>query len=130
MKQHITTEQINGLSKKGQGRLRRWWKPRDGDWYAHSSHRAWFTMLAHGAAKLEKNDNLPLLSIGQIIEFLDDTTGENFRTVGSKDVSQRSIGSPWHHWFTIHWNEDMELCDALWEAVKEVLEEGNVKLKK
>ena len=94
MKQYITLEQLNELSEKGKERLREW------------------------ANNKSYDDNLILtddgryfqqLSIGQIIEFLD----ENKRilvVIGKKKIK----GITWKF-------EEEELCDALWKAVKNIL---------
>jgi len=114
MKQHITSKQLNELSDKGKERLREWCEDKK-----------------YGKEKIEelkwqggdiRHWKIPLLSIGQMIEFLDEK-GEYLLLDLNKD----------HLWCnatnhtTIHSGIgninifDIELCDALWEAVKEVL---------
>ena len=143
MKQHITTKQLNELSEKGKKRLRKWWKPWAGDNFTITTHSIWvskiclfeedgyiFHWLEYSEKSLgnmrfikEKVENtLPLLSIGQLIEFLDEHSGEDIANYSEKAVDVHTVGEPWHHWFTIHWDQGQELCDALWEAVKETLE--------
>ncbi len=108
MKQHITVKQLKELSDFGKGKLRKWW----------------------GKGKQKKNAywwtdklNLPLLSIGQMIEFLDEQSGEDISSYSERAGNVHTVGKPWHHWFTIHWDKEYdELCDALWEAVKEISE--------
>jgi len=114
MKQHITTEQLDfELNDKGKAKLRSWWKPKIGDLY-----------IWHDGDKTPK---YPLLSIGQMIEFLKEqgsfgmeevekSNGTNIKTIWELD----SI----NEW--IHIGEKEELCDSLWEAVKDVLKNVNV----
>jgi len=52
----------------------------------------------------------PFLSIGQMIEFLDEKQGI---------FEFKRIGDDW----LVNRNRSEELCDALWEACKEVLDE-------
>lgn len=94
MKQHITKEQLDELKDKT------------------AIYRAFVKDKEHGY----------LLSIGQMIEFLDEHENIKGMYFGSG-----SIGWEWENEES---NLDMfrtnkfpnELCDALWEAVKEVLE--------
>ena len=94
MKQHITPKQLNELSEKGYKKLVDWAEDRN-------------------RVKGEVGTVYPLLSIGQMIEFLD---GKfiNFWRGQRKD------------WLiVIDDNHEVivkkELCDCLWEAVKEIL---------
>jgi len=108
MKQHITIEQLEELTLEQRMKIGRWLFPPS-------------QVLTH---------EIPLLSIGQIIEYLDE----------KMPISMIGHQSEWHggKWY---WNggeipkelterslEDSlktyqaeELCDALWEAVKETL---------
>jgi hypothetical protein len=47
----------------------------------------------------------PLLSLGQLIQYLDE---------------KKILGGQMRK---IEWNQNIELCDALWQTVKEILEE-------
>lgn len=116
MKQHITVEQLKELDEKGKKKLREWWKIKDGNiyWFPKDEERNEGTaVFKYGMIPDDKDT--PLLSIGQMIEFL----GENwyhrlfyFTTVtggyGLSGLMKRYDG---------------EFCDALWMAVKEVLNE-------
>ncbi len=94
MKQHITTKQLNELSEKGENYLIKWWKKSQGD------------------------ADIVLLSIGQLIEFLGNSIEEEFI------YAQWDTNNNCESWVV---NADGEsyrsknLVDALWEAVKEVL---------
>ena len=100
MKQHITVEQLNKLSEKEKDRAREW-----------------------VIQKLETNpswNNVPLneesllLSIGQMIEFLlEKNPHRNYWFQCQGEVCC---------WFHPIESKHKELVDALWEAVKEVLE--------
>ena len=140
MKQHITVEQLNELSEKGKEKLRKWWKPQDTDlvwnWknkgepeinHACNYQEAWDS----SAGSDGYGNCFPLLSIGQMIEFLDDkrlhVPYNNDNLVEFFGVSKYGLG----HWYVGVDGSDelastdhirLELCDALWEAVKEVLE--------
>ena len=92
MKQHITAEQLKELSKKGKERLGKWWKPKWGDritsiekissekeihslgfitYYNAAGFMVEFKKPPFSAYK-DKADLSPLLSIGQMIEFLEE----------------------------------------------------------
>lgn len=90
MKQTITPEQLDELSEGGLYKLR--------DWLESIN-------IIEGLPA----DRKPLLSIGQMIEFLD----------GHGAQAQFKLGIAIAKWSE---RDEPELCDALWEAVKEVLE--------
>lgn len=106
MKQHVTIEQLNELSQSAREKLRKYKL----DSWAEPLHDARKTGPHAGKiyyAQIPTEEYL--LSIGQMIEFL----GEDW----------------WFDLFDIPDTEgaviktyDGELCDALWETVKEVLE--------
>jgi len=96
MKQNITADQLGELSEKGKLHLWSW-----------SKTRGRFGMVA----SLNKFEYpLPLLSIGNMIEFLEDV----------------SIHKWYGRWYVEPKNMNeivkRELCDVLWSACKEVLE--------
>ena len=125
MKQNITPEQLNELSDKGKEKLRKWWIPRRGDIvYGNSpvEENRLISLVAENVDEKGISDNesyvwipkekgLPLLSIGQMIEFLDEDAD-----------SLMNMGD---HWIVYDRKNDslfkVELADALWEACKEVL---------
>lgn len=102
MKQHITIEQLNELSEKAKKKLGKKWVLQEGDKYG-----GYWTVdgLREGIMQMDDDGELcpqggvwllPLLSIGQMIEFL---------------------GNGW--WTKVNsLGEINDLCDALWEAVK------------
>lgn len=133
MKQHITPKQLNELSEKGKEKLRKWWKPKEGDWfiskdagydivrtwpYIDDKNRIesseWDGIGGYNDFYLE--DCLPLLSIGQMIEFLGT---ELSITIGQeKEGYSIGISRPDSYAYI----PTKELADALWEACKEILE--------
>lgn len=111
MKQHITPEQLNELSEKGRERLRKWWKPD-------------FDTITYYDAKTDKKvksepltEHLPLLSIGQMIEFLGDLDW-----FVAEDALERVFVDDMYPDHTLLMASPGTYCDALWEAVKEELE--------
>lgn len=102
MKQNITTEQIAELTEKEKQKL--------SDWI--------FNRIQPSVEPF-----VPLLSIGQMIEFLDNSLPEV--KGGDNPNIFISEGREWSVVFDLSRARKeytaVELCDALWEAVKEVL---------
>ncbi len=127
------------LTDEQKKRLREWWEPKRGDMiisdkdsrvriigdpfdnhFATQFHP--FADLLYATDLIPLRVCLPLLSIGQMIELVQNnkTPGETFQ-----------IGPPgglintWGVWYGVcHFPkkyENLELADALWQAVKEVL---------
>lgn len=127
MKQNITVEQLNDLSDKGKEKLRAWWKPQEGDRIIGPEGE--FVATYHdddccggdycqyqreqcGLFQWSSDKVLPLISIGQMIEFLYEHHGNLWPRLGMFvfDDNKR-----------IHCMTN-RLCDALYQACKEVLE--------
>jgi hypothetical protein len=95
MKQHITDKQLNELSIDAKIKLRTW-------------------LLQNCPSKEDDYIQLANLTIGQMIEFLK----EHCKLVDTQS---------WIKYGSVIYGEDKknkqseELCDALWEAVKEVV---------
>ena len=146
MKQHITIDQLNELSDKGKKKLIKWWEPKEGDKFLNWDEEVFYGELSSsteaesyepdkiyfkGSAGEGKEKNLPLLSTGQMIEFL-----------GWLDITIYAGKQPTRYMRKKYPNKNLDLwivqdgdyenasrsfngnciCDALWEAVKEVLE--------
>lgn len=140
MKQHITIEQLNELSKNGQEKLKEWWKPQLDHIVAYKNYDQGVPLylvvdndMRSGWSfdqAMEGVIVLPLLSIGQMIEFLDEHN--HFSPKGNiVGIVKEYVGSD-EYWWGLKYeayndkmvmNSDKELCDALWEAVKEVLQD-------
>ena len=101
MKQQITDKQLNELSEKGAIKLREWSHSK----YANDDkdYPNW-----NNFDKENKYGLLPLLSIGQMIEFLDENRDLEIEAGFEKGIL---------------WWKSEELCDALWEDTKEALNE-------
>jgi hypothetical protein len=99
MKQNITTEQLNELSDNSYRILLEWGTER-----GYDSNSSW-----------------PLLSIGQMIEFLGE--GRDDDSYVDDNYDHVIIHGEWgfSNDLAIAWDGE-ELCDVLWEAVKEKLE--------
>jgi hypothetical protein len=118
MKQRITVEQLNELTDEQKERLRVWWKPQIGDWIIDTEEMegpiedlnkgGGDPIYSYGGKWItEKSKCLPLLSIGQMIELTESTNIIKYN--GGWALEEDAIS--FHD----------ELCDALWEAVKQVL---------
>ena len=106
MKLHIDQTQLNELSEKGKKKLRKWWKPKKDD----KAYSWWKDK--HNVDNPRLTKPLPLLSIGQMIEFLEDDWWEKLTQIIGYGNDAYVDG-----------DKNKDLADALWEAVKEVLNE-------
>jgi hypothetical protein len=110
MKQRITCEQLKELTEEQKQRLREWWKPQEHDIYVVWGD--YVTAVGKGCeSDINKENCTPLLSIGQMIEIV----ANHFKEVKMPVVQ---IGDEVK---TDFYGAMMPLCDALWQAVKEVL---------
>lgn len=111
MKQHIIEKQLNELSEEGKEKLAGWYGQPE-----RRNHRDNYCVVCnkplHTDNKRISRFILPLLSIGQMIEFLGDNNKRLVEIVAYYSRATKSVVK----------NYEGELCDALWEAVKEVLE--------
>lgn len=106
MKQNITLEQVNELNEDQKHQLTNWFRD-EGPW---------------DIVELTNEDKIPLLNIGQMIEFLGNP---EIRQVEMEEDESGTIVK-WIVELPSNWNSSVELCDALWSAIKRVLtyEEG------
>ena len=117
MKQNITIEQLNELSEKGKKKLRKWWKPKEGDLFLDTIGEGQVVWCCEDDVE---EGSLPLLSIGQMIEFLDEHLLE-----GNYQIQRNGERNSWRlNSDDIEFDEEgkSELCDMSWQAVKEILE--------
>jgi hypothetical protein len=121
MKQIITVEQLMELTEEQKQRLRELWKREFGDVFYITDYkdnkeaqmqvmdRVWQLIV-----KDYRKEFLPLLSIGQMIELLIQHHGEYW-----SDSISKINGTTYSK--NIYFTYEDELCDALWQAVKQVL---------
>ena len=120
MKQHIEIEQWNELDAAGKQKIREWSKTHSNGRLPHlvygkKLHDDSDSFTIHSSTRREDlaSSYAVLLTIGQMIELLGEDRVKNVLT-------EEYPGYEFNELRWIEW-EDKELCDALWEAVKEVL---------
>lgn len=132
MKQHITPQDLDQLTPEGKEKLRAWWTPAEGDicWSrsptAYPEEDRHIDVLAfhdrdccggdqcdydreRDGLLMSKSGYLPLLTIGQIIQLIEDLELE---------VTHYHHGTGFK---TITWDNKQELLDSLWTAVVDEL---------
>ena len=102
MKQHIDLSDLESLSEKGKEKLREW----AGNKQIEAIESAGYQVKIYG----NNDDFTPLLSIGQMIEFLN-----------TRAMTIQNYKTGWKLEHNYDYASD-ELCDSLWAAVKEELE--------
>ena len=113
MKQHITIEQFKELDHAARERLRTWCFETYPDGFLNRGD--------------EEDCTNPLLSIGQMIDFLDENGWDFSNDYIGRGTPMSSDEAPWgvkcdiDFEYTVVIGTHAELCDALWECVKEVL---------
>lgn len=137
MKQHLELADLDKLTPEGKERLRKWWTPSKGDHIVQDVTRYgkrevdeylvcqaeklgpyWTIAIDFEYDTVSKKDCLPLLSIGQLIEFIMEYANNIEIIMDDSDltwhvrVGDDSYGSP-----------DIEFIDALWDAALEILNE-------
>lgn len=104
MKKRITREQLQELSEEQQKILTINWTPEVGDYFVdllNDDQKEYYVTDVENISKPHLK-NVPLLSIGQMIEALQES-GNQIYLDGT-------------HWY------DTEVCDKLWENIKTVLD--------
>jgi hypothetical protein len=109
MKQHITEDQLNQLSDKNKKKLIEWIYDHD-----YEDNLIWYEQTC-GEDNCCSESRINPLSIGQMIEFMDGNFINFWR--GKRDDWLIIIDDDKHI-------VKKELVDALWDAVKEVLNEN------
>lgn len=110
MKQNITEEQLNELSQKQKLNLFTWW-----------SSNYHLKPVPESQGKYLYGNNM-LLSIGQMIEFLNEHLKRNMFIYQVYKQTQVPLQTKWKVQNEINEPSDIELCDTLWKAVKDILE--------
>lgn len=127
-----------GAFTSGQKKARESWTPQHGDFvfYYNAFGRVEETTLGEFAidgervsdtgcgccsGSIEIKDLFPLFGIGQMIEIL-----SSYMLINKGEGMTRSINGVWHIYLSLKGKVytfiDKELSDALWEALKKVLE--------
>jgi hypothetical protein len=129
LKQRITVEQLQELTEEQQQRLREWWKREFGDVFYITDYknnkeaqlqvldRSWQLIV-----KEYRKEFLPLLSIGQMIALIESKDDCINITKLLTDIDHKSLWG----WEVVlrhlrNRNDDIELCEVLWQTVKEIL---------
>lgn len=139
MKQHIERKQLEELTSEQKKKLMDWYEPKIGDLLFDKYH--WdsihdeteliflsreyykvycaYNLFTPEITKFDMNEwkeiLLPLLSIGQMIEFLGFDL-DSIRNEGTDWVINQDVKGAIYEW-----GKKIELCDALWQSVKEKL---------
>jgi len=123
MKLRIEPVQLNELSDAQKQRLRELWEPKQFDVYINDSGETFVAALfdrdwSNSGGKIiritgggnNKNNCLPLLSIGQLVEM-----------IRKKRTDYIDLIESYEGWYCGTSALEVELCDALWQAVKKIL---------
>lgn len=130
MKHKITTKQALSLPEKKRSKLQDWWQPQKGEWIVfingneaqidRFNEKDNIIVYINRIGQVEaahKKVALPLLTISQMIEFLEDSKQE-------KELVIQNISKDSSWMVDIGYNKvcfKKEFCDALWEAIREYL---------
>jgi len=123
VKQTITVRELERLTDVQKENLNNWWKPQAFDHYVNRNMEHFFIGHTVGDKFVTYGDNiphgkeglLPLLSIGQMIQFIQEVRSQ------LKGISKNRFDKWFVNIETSQLGYKDELCDALWEAVKRVL---------
>ncbi len=135
MKQNITPEQLQELNEEQKDRLQNWWEPMRGDMVSrHVDHNQLCLGEDDGWLFFEcerlrhRSEYLPLLSIGQMIELLNQKRPVDINFLPNEKIWTVMLmtdyspkGEEGTYWGDGPDWESEELADALWGAVKEIL---------
>ena len=125
MKRRITIEQLQELTQEQQEKLREWWLPEYGDWYLRVTPKGVIDsapfLFNLGDFQLinYKEFKMPLMDIGQMIQLLE----PHYKQNEAHGCFVWKLLNGHHQVFVDKTNKPCkkELCDALWEAIKEAL---------
>jgi len=127
MKQYISPEQLRTLTEKQKERLREWWESRiseENKYACHSKRNKPIENYAMYHGLRSYPDKLPLLSVGQCIELLGERDPGAWTINSSKSggwyITSSNLYAP-KYYISDGGKDFVELIDALWKAVKEVL---------
>jgi hypothetical protein len=122
MKQRITIEQLNKLTDEQKERLREWWTPQTHDVVFYRSFEKEFVVEGYTGSTLHFADGsgtwsydcLPLLSIGQMIQFINEK--KPLKSISKARFDKWTVNI---ETATLGYKD--ELCDSLWETVTRIL---------
>lgn len=114
MKQHIDKQQLEQLSSNGRTKLDQWAISKD--------YIEWTNQCNDHECNCAYTTD-PLLSIGQMIEFLDEQDSCNEINIANDGGRYSNEHYQWTVYSCDSDTNKPELCDALWEACKQLLEE-------
>lgn len=120
MKQRITFEQLQELSDEQKKRLWEWWEYNPGDIVVDfiDEGKSVFSLSTNDSRQFRPSPTqYPLLTIGQMIEFLDPDGRTIFAfcnmIAAEPPIYEASVNGEQFY--------GANMCDALWEAVKQIL---------
>ncbi|MEW9702736.1 hypothetical protein [Paenibacillus sp. SI8] len=108
MNQRLKAEQLHQLDNNQKEMLRKQWTPEEGHYIALGDHEE----MVYYLNGVEKHKALPLLSIGQMMEYLVECDAS---------FTMNYDSSMWQVSVSGHSYQNDELCDVLWEAMKQIL---------
>ncbi|MBU5673233.1 hypothetical protein [Paenibacillus brevis] len=137
MKQRIAVEQLKELTGLQQEKLRELYSPKEGDWFYRSTDgeiNFYGGVMYHDDSGVElfepEKIDLPLLSIGQMIEIIESHYGGRLGSWNKQDNGQLLStyfvdvisGSLSHRSETLYTGRGhQEFSDALWAMIKKIL---------
>lgn len=121
MKRRIVFEQLNKLSQTQREKLKKWWQPEEADVYYRfyedgtlNDIKWLFRTHLDGVVENYRERQIPALDIAQMIAFLQDQEVDiTYRQGRSLAKCELTVNGKTY--------QAVELCDALFEAVKAIL---------
>lgn len=108
MIQRITVAHLQQLSKEQEDKLRYQWNPEEGEYIFFSGQEE----MIYYMGGVQKEKSLPLLTIGQMLAYLHQYDSA---------IRIDKISNEWLIKTSSLEVKALELCDALWKAMKSIL---------
>lgn len=134
MKKHITTEQLDELNEYQRHELWEVWEPREGDYIANrwTENRQYEVFINHMHKPRNKSKQELLVSekkyylhflptVDQMLQILKNKSIGEIYIENRGDYWTVSINLPNFNGVSLVKKEAPQLCDALWEIIKDVL---------
>lgn len=122
MKLHISVDDLNELTEEQKEKLRGMWNYEKYQQVYDEMYEKIITIRDKNYYDLYKHRLLPLLNIGQMIEILHISYKGRYLLY---DIFKGLVGIDGRAFKEVgkggEWEEGIELCDALWQAVKNIL---------